>query len=65
VLINLGKFDERSQVTSDSDQLKTPSVEDKYLVGASLHPPEGSELTTSPSQIRIHHLAHFQYPKSL
>jgi hypothetical protein len=33
---------------AEFDKLKMPSVEDKYLAGASLHPPEGSALTMSP-----------------
>jgi hypothetical protein len=33
---------------SAAESRLTPSVEDKYLAGASLHPPEGSKLTTSP-----------------
>jgi hypothetical protein len=53
VLNNVDKFDERSQVTSDFDELKTPSVEDRHLAGALLRPPEGSELTTFPSQTII------------
>lgn len=40
VLINLDTFVERSQMASDSDELKAPSFEDKYFTGASLHPAE-------------------------
>jgi hypothetical protein len=47
VLINLDKYEECSQITSDSDELKTPSVEDKYLVGVLLHP-QGTGLMMSP-----------------
>jgi hypothetical protein len=38
MLINLGKYEERSRTTSDSGGLKPPSSEDEYLAGASLHP---------------------------
>jgi hypothetical protein len=38
MLINLDKREECSRITSDSDELKTPSVENKYLAGVSLHP---------------------------
>jgi hypothetical protein len=37
MMINLVKYEEYSRITSDSDELKTPSVEDKYLARASLH----------------------------
>jgi hypothetical protein len=53
VLINLNKWTERSEITPDSDKFITPSFESKYLAGAWHHPPEGSELTTSPSRTRI------------
>jgi hypothetical protein len=65
MLINLDKYDERSQMTSDTVKLPKSSAEHKYLAGASLHPPEGCELMTSPSHIRLLHLVHFNYPKSL
>jgi hypothetical protein len=36
-MININKREECSQIPSDFDELKTPSVEDKYLAGVSLH----------------------------
>jgi hypothetical protein len=66
VLNNLDRYAEPSQITSDSNELKTPSVEDKCLAGASLHPPGGPELTTSPCQTLIRlQFVDFNYPKSL
>jgi hypothetical protein len=37
VLINLEKYEEHNQITSDPGVLKTPNSEDEYLAGASLH----------------------------
>jgi hypothetical protein len=53
IRISLGKYVERNQIASDSDDLKVWSHEDKNLAGASLHPLEGSELKTSLSHTRI------------
>lgn len=54
VRINLDKYVKHSHIISNSDVVKLCSIEDKCLVGKSLHPPEGSVLTTSLSQTRIH-----------
>lgn len=36
--INLDKLEEYSRITSESDEFKITSDEEKYLVGTSLHP---------------------------
>jgi hypothetical protein len=52
--IGLDKYVEGNQITSDPDELKIWSPEDKYLAETSLHPQEGHELTASLSHTRIH-----------
>jgi hypothetical protein len=37
MMINLYKYEECRRITSDSLELKMPSVEDRYLAGVSLH----------------------------
>jgi hypothetical protein len=46
VTINLDKYVERGQITSDSDEVRVWSPEDRHLVGTSLHTVEGFELIT-------------------